>query len=51
MLKCQKIVFFLERSADVDETTLLTEFVAWIREEVAPKMAKKSPKNGKHLEK
>jgi Uma2 family endonuclease len=51
-LPIAKIVYFLKRSADVDETTLLTEFVQWIREEIAPKMtkaaSKKTDKNGKH---
>lgn len=50
-LSIEKIVFFLRRSETVDETTLLTEFVQWVREEVVPIMskstAKRIDKNGK----
>jgi Uma2 family endonuclease len=47
----KKILEFLHQSETVDETTLMHDLAAWIREEVAPKLAKKTPKNGKHPEK
>ena len=53
-LPMEKIVFFLKRSENVDETSLLREFVQWVRDEVAPvrtkSVAKKTEKNGKHPE-
>jgi len=54
-LPLDKIVYFLKRSADIDETTVLTEFVQWVRAELAPNFmkstTKKPAKNGKDPEK